>query len=101
MAQTAIFPFRPLDQKAIFARVAMQIDHFVRCIKDQNNAQSSSFESALQTDIVLSKMIQDASRIRTIDDTRAMSSSSKHKNFLKRGIDASFKSAFRRTRSSE
>ena len=78
-----------------------QIDHFVRCIKDQNNAQVSSFESALQTDIVLSKMIQDASRVRTIDDTRAMSSPSKHKNFLKRGIDASFKSAFRRTKSSE
>jgi len=80
---------------------SMQIDHFARCIKDQNHAQVSSFESALQTDIVLSKMIQDASRVRTIDDTRAMSSPSKHKNFLKRGIDASFKGAFRRTKSSE
>jgi hypothetical protein len=80
---------------------SMQIDHFVRCIKDQNNAQVSSFESALQTDIVLSKMIQDASRVRTIDDTKATSSPSKHKTFLKRGIDASFKSVFRRPKSSE
>jgi hypothetical protein len=76
---------------------SMQIDHFARCIKDRNNPQVSSFESALQTDFVLSKMIEDTSSVRTIDDTRAASSPAQHTNFLKRRIPASFKSMFRRT----
>ena len=80
---------------------SMQIDHFVRCIKDRNHPQISSFESALQTDFVLSKMLQDASRVRTTDDTRATPSPSQHKIFLKRGIPASLKGVFRRTQSSE
>ena len=48
---------------------SMQIDHFVRCIKNRKQPLISSFETALQTDIVLSKMIQDASRVRSIEDT--------------------------------
>ena len=80
---------------------SMQIDHFVRCIKDRNNPQISSFESALQTDFVLSKMIEDASGVRAIDDTRATTSPSQYTNSPLRGIAASFKSVFRRTSSSE
>jgi scyllo-inositol 2-dehydrogenase (NADP+) len=39
---------------------SMQIDHFARCIKDRRLPSVSSFETALQTDIVISKMIRDA-----------------------------------------
>ena len=59
---------------------SMQIDHFVRCIKDRNHPQVSSFETALETDIVLSKMIQDASRVPAIGDTSDGTSRSQHKN---------------------
>ena len=41
---------------------SMQIDHFVRCIKDRNQAQVSSFETAVETDVVLAKMLADARR---------------------------------------
>jgi scyllo-inositol 2-dehydrogenase (NADP+) len=37
---------------------SMQIDHFVRCILDRTQSSISSFETAVQTDLVLSKMIQ-------------------------------------------
>jgi scyllo-inositol 2-dehydrogenase (NADP+) len=43
---------------------SMQIDNFVCCIKDKGNISVSSFETALQTDVVVTKMIQDARRIR-------------------------------------
>jgi scyllo-inositol 2-dehydrogenase (NADP+) len=78
---------------------SMQIDHFVSCIKDRNNRQVSSFESALQTDTVLCKMIQDANKIRTVDDSRAAFSPSQHANFHLRDLATSFKSMFRRTQS--
>jgi predicted dehydrogenase len=80
---------------------SMQIDHFVSCIKNRANPPVSSFESALQTDFVLNKMIEDASRVHTTDDTRAKPSPSQHKNFLKRGISASLKGVFRHTQASE
>jgi scyllo-inositol 2-dehydrogenase (NADP+) len=78
---------------------SMQIDHFARCIKDRNNAQVSSFESALQTDIVLGKMIQDASKVRIVDDAQVAPPSSRHKIAPKRGFAASFKGLFRRSQS--
>jgi len=72
---------------------SMQIDHFVRCIKDKNHTQVSSFENALQTDIVLNKMVQSAGRFRAANEGSEIP---KAKGFLKRGIDASLPSAFRR-----
>jgi predicted dehydrogenase len=73
---------------------SMQIDHFARCIKDRNHPQVSSFETALQTDIVLSKMIQDATRVRTINDTSEAPSPLENTIALKRGIAASIKGLF-------
>jgi len=43
---------------------SMQIDHFARCIKDRKQAQVSSFGSAVETDAVLAKMIDDADKTR-------------------------------------
>ena len=48
-----------------------QIDHFVQCIKNRNIASISSFESALETDLVLSRMIQDAGRSGSSADARS------------------------------
>jgi predicted dehydrogenase len=78
---------------------SMQIDHFARCIKDRNCPQVSSFEAALQTDIVLSKMIQDANVIRTIEDTGIALAPSRRKSASMSGIGASFKGLFRRSQS--
>jgi scyllo-inositol 2-dehydrogenase (NADP+) len=78
---------------------SMQIDHFVRCIKDRDHPQVSSFETALQTDIVLNKMIQDANRDRTIDDASANPSPPQYKIALKTGIAASLKHLLRRPNS--
>ena len=43
---------------------SLQIDHFAQCIKNGNASQVSSFESATQTDAILSKMIVDADSIK-------------------------------------
>ena len=45
-----------------------QIDHFVQCIKNRSIPSISSFESALETDLVINKMIQDADRSRSSAD---------------------------------
>jgi predicted dehydrogenase len=75
---------------------SMQIDHFARCIKEPNLLPISSFGTALQTDIVVSKMIQDASRA---DNLVIMRSPSRLKFGSNRSIGASFKSLFRRPQS--
>ena len=49
-----------------------QIDHFVQCIKNRSIPSISSFESALETDLVISKMIQDAGRSRSSADAIVM-----------------------------
>ena len=72
-----------------------QIDHFVRRIKDRDHTPVSTFETALETDIVLSKMIQDASRAPAIGDADVGASRSQHKIAFKRGISASFKDLLR------
>jgi hypothetical protein len=46
----------------------MQIDHFVRCIIDRNTASISSFDTALQTDTVLSNMVGDAAASGRVGD---------------------------------
>jgi scyllo-inositol 2-dehydrogenase (NADP+) len=79
---------------------SMQIDHFARCIKDGDAPQISSFETALQTDVVLTKMIQDAGRVRTEHDT-GMAPSPQRRNSLKKGIATSFKSVLRRMQPGE
>ena len=75
---------------------SMQIDHFVRCIKEPDRLPVSSFETALQTDIVLSKMIQDANRV---EDPTTMPSPARRKMASKRSIASSFKDLFRRSQS--
>ncbi len=76
---------------------SMQIDHFARRIKDRNHPPVSTFESALQTDIVLSKMIKDASVGRAIEDTTEGPSPSQFKKIPKQGITASLKRLLRRS----
>ena len=78
-----------------------QIDHFACCINDQNQVPVSSFETALQTDIVLSKMIQDASKVRSIDNPSELSASPRQKAAPKRGVVASFRGLLRRPQSTE
>jgi scyllo-inositol 2-dehydrogenase (NADP+) len=41
---------------------SLQIDHFVRCIKDRSRDDVSSFDSALDTDVILAKLIADAAK---------------------------------------
>ena len=48
-----------------------QIDHFVQCIKNRSIPTISSFSSALETDFVISEMIQDAGRSRSSADAIA------------------------------
>jgi scyllo-inositol 2-dehydrogenase (NADP+) len=79
---------------------SLQIDHFTRCIKDRRVPQASSFETALQADIVLDKMILDASRVR-IEHGASMAPSPQQRNSLKRGIASSFMSVLRRTQLGE
>jgi predicted dehydrogenase len=78
---------------------SMQIDHFAHCIRNRNHPQISSFESALQTDIVVSKMIQDASSGCNSDGTRGATSPSRDKISLERGFAAALKGLFRRSQS--
>jgi scyllo-inositol 2-dehydrogenase (NADP+) len=71
-----------------------QIDNFVRSIQDHSQPSVSSFESALQTDIVLSKMIQDASRSRSIENRSGQQLPSGYKKSPKSGIAALLKGLF-------
>ena len=45
----------------------MQIDHFVQCILDRTQSTISSFETALETDLVVSKMIQNEKSNKALD----------------------------------
>jgi predicted dehydrogenase len=72
---------------------SMQLDHFVRCINDLNAEQVSSFETALATDIVLSKMLENANRVRA-NDIRTNSSSSRLDIAFSKRVSASVKSLF-------
>ena len=75
---------------------SIQIDHFVRCIQDQTLQQISSFETALQTDIVLSKMIKNASRAPTADDVTDPSNQSQDQVSPKRNFATSIARLLRR-----
>jgi scyllo-inositol 2-dehydrogenase (NADP+) len=70
---------------------SMQIDHFARCIKDRNQVQVSSFETAIETDIVLAKMLVDAKRGPAGADQGETSGLVKNENPPKRGLAKSFK----------
>jgi predicted dehydrogenase len=75
---------------------SMQIDHFTRCIKDPNYLQASSFQTALQTDIVVTKMLLDANRA---DDLAISPAPSRRNVGSNRSIGASFKRLFRQPQS--
>jgi len=70
---------------------SMQLDHFAHCING-NQLPISSFETALQTDIVLSKMIQDANEALPLtDNTMVRSIQSNHETSVIGTITASFR----------
>ena len=78
---------------------SMQIDHFARCIKDRNQVQISSFETAVETDIVLAKMLADAGRARVGDDQGETPVRSRGEASPKRGLGESFRGLLRRPQS--
>jgi scyllo-inositol 2-dehydrogenase (NADP+) len=78
---------------------SVQIDHFVRCIKDRNQAQVSSFETAVETDVVLAKMLADAKKGPAGADQDETSVLVKNENSPKRGFAESFKGLLRRPQS--
>ena len=77
---------------------SMQIDHFVLCIKDRNQTQVSSFETAVETDVVLAKMLADAKKSPASVD-QAETSVVVNENLPKRGLAESFKGLLRRPQS--
>src|SRR5665213_1341404 len=72
---------------------SMQIDHFTRCIKDRTVAQTSSFATAVETDIVLAKMLADADKMRAGNSELPVLVKTEA---TKRGLTSSFKGLFRR-----
>ena len=78
---------------------SMQIDHFARCIKDRNHVQISSFETAVETDIVLAKMLADAGKARVGDDQGETPVLARGEASPKRGLAESFKGLLRRPQS--
>jgi scyllo-inositol 2-dehydrogenase (NADP+) len=74
-----------------------QIDHFVRSIQDRNRPPLSTFETALQTDIVLSKMIQNASGVRPTDKMSREPALAGYRHSPKGGIATMVKGMFRRS----
>jgi scyllo-inositol 2-dehydrogenase (NADP+) len=76
---------------------SMQIEHFVNCIRDRSNMPVSSFETALQTDIVVNKIIQDARG--TLSDTSGAHSRSRQEIARKGEIYSPLKWIFRRSHS--
>jgi hypothetical protein len=73
---------------------SMQLDHFARSINDPEREQICSFETALETDIVLSKMLENASRVRAINDSKLNSSLSRYDIAFRKRVSASVKSLF-------
>lgn len=76
---------------------SMQIDHFARCIGDRSLLPVSSFETALQADVVLGKMIRDAHRNRDVENTVDLPRRTQQNRQVSRGITASLKNLFSRT----
>jgi scyllo-inositol 2-dehydrogenase (NADP+) len=72
---------------------SIQLDHFARCINDLDVGQVSSFETALETDIVLSKMLKNANRV-PASDIRISSSSSRSDVAFSKRVSTSVKSLF-------
>ena len=77
---------------------SMQIDHFARCIKDRSQTQVSSFETAVETDVVLAKMLADAKKSPASVD-QGETSVVVNENLPKRGLAESFKGLLRRPQS--
>jgi predicted dehydrogenase len=57
-----------------------QIDHFFRCIDEGRKDNVSSFTSAVQTDLVVSMMLQNAERSFDNAETRSKAQASKHRS---------------------
>jgi hypothetical protein len=73
---------------------SMQIDHFARCIKDPTQAHVSSFETAVETDRVLAKIIADASET-SENQNRIHAQAPRKVPLRKRGIAQSLKGLLR------
>lgn len=58
---------------------SMQIDHFAKCIKNGHRDAASSFETAMETDIVLDKMIRDANGLSSNEPRAAIARPSEPK----------------------
>ena len=80
---------------------SMQIDHFTRCIRDRDVLSISTFETALQTDIIVDKMIRDADRAarQVTLPSAARTSISPTQERATRGVGASLKALLRRSNS--
>jgi len=73
-----------------------QIDHFVRCIQDRTQRQVSSFDTAIQTDVLLGKMIEDASKARSVEEAIEAPPQIQYPLPPKRGFAALLKSLIHR-----
>ena len=76
---------------------SMQIDHFARCIKNSSEVQVSSFASAVETDIVLAKLLTDARNSSTSDSQSGTVDFLKGETLPKRGLANSFRDLLRRS----
>jgi predicted dehydrogenase len=74
-----------------------QIDHFVRSIQDRNQPVISTFDTALQTDIVLGKMVQDASGVRSAGRMSGKQGPAGYPHSSKGGIAMALKGLFGRS----
>jgi predicted dehydrogenase len=75
---------------------SMQIDHFVRCIKDPTQARISSFETAAETDGVLAKILADAAMGKTAENQNRINAHAPRQTPpRKRGIAQSLKGLLR------
>lgn len=87
----------PVDFYLRGEEYSMQIDHFVRCINGEQTSLSS-FRSALETDIVVSKIIEDAAQIASSAEPPNEEESMKlPKRAQKKGLTASLRKLVNRS----
>ena len=87
----------PVDYYLRGEEYSLQIDHFVRCIADRTQNSISSFKTALQTDTVLSKIIQNANESTRVDGSDGTQmSETPRKEPHRRGLATSLKKLVRR-----
>jgi predicted dehydrogenase len=80
---------------------SLQVDHFIRCIKDRSLQPTSPFEAALETDILLAKMLADAGRKSEGIGYEEAPALPRPEAARKSGLAASFKSLLRSRNAAE